>query len=148
MLKDSLITASIKTEKAKQERDGQIARARGRKIENPRVHKMLLFIYEFKSVRDYSPSIREIGDAVSIGSTSVVMYYLKKLRAEELLDLNDWEARTVRLTKKGKEYVAGLLKVSSPAHRRRAKDMTFIERVEELERAAQAAVKLHDISSQ
>lgn len=76
--------------------------------ENPRVMDILLFIFDFKDKNDYSPTVREIGNAIHITSTSVVNYYLRRLRTQDFLDFNPREARTLRLTKKGKEYVNNL----------------------------------------
>ena len=88
--------------------------SRHNRTENPRVRKLLLFIHEFKDLRDYSPNVREMGNAVGISSTSVVMYYLRRLREDDMVDFNFREARTIRLTRKGKEMVSGWLKVENP----------------------------------
>ncbi len=95
------------------------------RTENPRVRKLILFIHEFKESRDYSPCVREMGDAVGINSTSVVMYYLQKLRDSGVLDYNPMEARTVRLTKQGKGLVNGWLKFQKPYPLRRASDASI-----------------------
>lgn len=50
-----------------------------------RQKKILHFIAEFLSDKDYPPTIREIGQACGISSTSVVKYNLSKLEREELI---------------------------------------------------------------
>ena len=41
--------------------------------------KIISFLTEFQEVNGYSPSIREIGESISVRSTSLVDYYLKQL---------------------------------------------------------------------
>ena len=50
-----------------------------------RQQKMLAFIAEFVDGNNYPPTIREIGTACGISSTSVVKYNLTKLEREELI---------------------------------------------------------------
>jgi SOS regulatory protein LexA len=50
-----------------------------------RQKKILNFIIAFIQEKEYSPHIREIGEAVGISSTSVVNYNLAKLENEELI---------------------------------------------------------------
>jgi repressor LexA len=50
-----------------------------------RQKKMLEFIAEFVEENSFPPTIREIGQAVGISSTSVVKYNLSKLEKEELI---------------------------------------------------------------
>ena len=48
-----------------------------------RQERMVAFIREFISKSGYPPSIREIGEAVDISSTSVVNYNLKALEKKK-----------------------------------------------------------------
>lgn len=97
--------------------------AKRRKVDNPRVRKILLFIHEFKTQYDYSPSVREIGTATDVPSTSVVMYYMHILMDRGLIEFNPRESRTVRLTPKGKKFIADLLQVKpQQVFARRAED--------------------------
>ena len=50
-----------------------------------RQKKMLAFIAEFVEGNNYPPTIREIGTACGISSTSVVKYNLTKLEKQELI---------------------------------------------------------------
>jgi repressor LexA len=50
-----------------------------------RQKNILRFIARFLSKKDYPPTIREIGQACGISSTSVVKYNLSKLEREELI---------------------------------------------------------------
>ncbi len=50
-----------------------------------RQKKMLAFIAEFVESNNYPPTIREIGTACGISSTSVVKYNLTKLEKQELI---------------------------------------------------------------
>jgi repressor LexA len=57
-------------------------RKKGRDSLSERQTKILEFLHEFITTQDYPPTIREIGSAVDISSTSVVNYNLNRL--EEL----------------------------------------------------------------
>jgi repressor LexA len=63
-----------------------------------RQRRMLSFIQRFTSDNGYPPSIREIGKAVGISSTSVVNYNLNRLVDEGLLDRDQNVSRGLRLT--------------------------------------------------
>ena len=77
--------------------------ARGKLSDRQR--KMLDFIRMFSMQSGYPPSIREIGQAVDISSTSVVNYNLNRLVEQGYLDRDQNVSRGLRLTEK----------VSSPA---------------------------------
>ncbi len=63
-----------------------------------RQHDMMKFIGRFVDEHFYPPTIREIGEAVSISSTSVVNYNLNKLEKEGYLTRDLKVSRGVRLT--------------------------------------------------
>lgn len=65
-----------------------------------RQRRMLDFIVEFAEESGYPPSIREIGRAVGISSTSVVNYNLNRLVDEGYLDRDQNVSRGIRLTDK------------------------------------------------
>lgn len=65
-----------------------------------RQHRMLEFIQKFTRENGYPPSIREIGRAVGISSTSVVNYNLNRLVDEGYLDRDQNVSRGIRLTDK------------------------------------------------
>jgi repressor LexA len=65
-----------------------------------RQRKMLDFIVSFSEDNGYPPSIREIGKAVGISSTSVVNYNLNRLVDEGFLDRDQNVSRGIRLTDK------------------------------------------------
>lgn len=58
---------------------------------------ILRFVTEFIREKGYSPSIREIGDAVGLRSTSSVHYQLTQLQKEGLLDADCAKNRTITL---------------------------------------------------
>jgi repressor LexA len=62
-----------------------------------RQRRMLSFIRRFTADNGYPPSIREIGKAVGISSTSVVNYNLNRLVEEGLLDRDQNVSRGLRL---------------------------------------------------
>lgn len=65
-----------------------------------RQRRMLDFILSFSEESGYPPSIREIGRAVDISSTSVVNYNLNRLVEEGYLDRDQNVSRGIRLTDK------------------------------------------------
>jgi repressor LexA len=72
--------------------------ARGKLSDRQR--KMLDFIRMFSMQSGYPPSIREIGEAVDISSTSVVNYNLNRLVDQGYLDRDQNVSRGLRLTEK------------------------------------------------
>lgn len=68
-----------------------------------RQNRMLEFIRVFSEDNGYPPSIREIGSAVGISSTSVVNYNLNRLVEEGYLDRDQNVSRGLRLTEKLEE---------------------------------------------
>lgn len=65
-----------------------------------RQRNMLDFIQRYSRDHGYPPSIREIGEAVGISSTSVVNYNLNRLVEEGYLDRHQNVSRGLRLTDK------------------------------------------------
>jgi repressor LexA len=65
-----------------------------------RQRRMIDFISDFTSESGYPPSIREIGAAVGISSTSVVNYNLNRLVEEGYLSRDQNVSRGIRLTEK------------------------------------------------
>ena len=65
-----------------------------------RQRKILDYIQDFTLENGYPPSIREIGSAVGITSTSVVNYNLNRLVEEGYLDRDQNISRGIRLTEK------------------------------------------------
>jgi len=65
-----------------------------------RQHHMLEFIERFTVESGYPPSIREIGKAVGISSTSVVNYNLNRLVEEGYLARDKNVSRGIRMTEK------------------------------------------------
>jgi repressor LexA len=71
---------------------------RPRKIKNERHQKILDYLSRRQENNGYPPSIREIGEATGISSTSVVTYYLKQLEELDLIERDHNVSRGVRLT--------------------------------------------------
>ncbi|NOZ50112.1 MAG: repressor LexA [Chloroflexi bacterium] len=63
----------------------------------PRQQRILEFIQEYLDEYDYPPTIREIGKAAGISSTSVVNYNLEKLTEMGLIQRNREVSRGLRL---------------------------------------------------
>lgn len=76
-----------------------------------RQHKMLDFIRKFSLENGYPPSIREIGKAVDISSTSVVNYNLNRLEEQGYLDRDQNVSRGIRLAEHLATQVSDLIRV-------------------------------------
>ncbi len=76
-----------------------------------RQHKMLDFIRKFSLENGYPPSIREIGKAVDISSTSVVNYNLNRLEEQGYLDRDQNVSRGIRLAENLAGQMADLIRV-------------------------------------
>jgi repressor LexA len=75
-----------------------------------RQQKILDFIGRFIEENDYPPSIRQIGGATGISSTSVVSYNLKILKQEGFIDRDPEVSRGIRLVR-GSDPRPNLLEV-------------------------------------
>ncbi|MFC2064782.1 transcriptional repressor LexA [Chloroflexota bacterium] len=71
---------------------------RPRKGINERHKKILDYLAKRQENQGYPPSIREIGEATGISSTSVVTYYLKQLEELNFIQRDHNVSRGVRLT--------------------------------------------------
>lgn len=76
-----------------------------------RQHKMLDFIRKFSLENGYPPSIREIGKAVEISSTSVVNYNLNRLEEQGYLDRDQNVSRGIRLAENLVGQVSDLVRI-------------------------------------
>jgi len=65
-----------------------------------RQRRILEFIEDYIDKHEFPPSIREIGNAVNISSTSVVNYNLKKLEAAQYIKRDPSVSRGIRLLKR------------------------------------------------
>lgn len=52
----------------------------------------------YHDVHGYGPSIRDLADITEMSSTSVVVYWLRKLRDDGLVTYDDNVARSIRVT--------------------------------------------------
>ena len=55
------------------------------------------FIKKYISDKDYPPTIREIGDAIGIKSTSTIAYYLRKLEENNKIVKGSYKNRSIQL---------------------------------------------------
>lgn len=62
-----------------------------------RHQKILEFLNDYVTKHSYPPSIREIGEATGISSTSVVTYYLKQLTEMGKIERDEKNSRALRL---------------------------------------------------
>ena len=63
-----------------------------------REQKSLDFIRAYIGDKGYPPTIREIGEAIDVTSTSLVSYYLNKLEERELISREPSSSRAIQLT--------------------------------------------------
>ena len=63
-----------------------------------RHQKILDFVDSYVTKHSYPPSIREIGEAAGISSTSVVTYYLKQLTEMGKIERDEKNSRALRLS--------------------------------------------------
>ena len=73
-----------------------------------RQKRMMAFMREFIAANGYPPSIREIGEAVAISSTSVVNYNLGVLEKKGLIARDRTVSRGIRLLDEGPELQRAL----------------------------------------
>ncbi|HEY60324.1 MAG TPA: repressor LexA [Anaerolineae bacterium] len=63
-------------------------------------HKMIMqFLGQFQTENGYSPSIREIGEAIGVKSTSLVDYYLKQLVKKDYISREQHISRSICIKK-------------------------------------------------
>lgn len=66
-----------------------------------RHHKIMRFLSTFQDQNGYSPSIRQIGEAIGVKSTSLVDYYLKQLEEMGRIERDAHVSRSIRLNEEG-----------------------------------------------
>lgn len=76
-----------------------------------RQHRILGFIRDFLAERHFPPTIREIGEAVGISSTSVVKYNLEVLKRKKFIERDDEISRGIRLVEEAVHRVASTIQV-------------------------------------
>lgn len=72
---------------------------------SPRQRSMLRFIHERIEEESRPPTIREIGGALKITSTSVVNYNLNRLKEKGLLDREETISRGLKLTDSARDFL-------------------------------------------
>lgn len=70
--------------------------------------QVLIFIDKFISDKGFSPTVREIGEATYISSTSTVWGHLDRLKKKKLINYIPQSPRTITITEKGKELLENL----------------------------------------
>jgi len=71
--------------------------------------KILTFLSQFQQNNGYSPSIREIGDNISVKSTSLVDYYLTQLEEMGYILRDNRISRSIRVLKPVQSAAGGLV---------------------------------------
>jgi len=70
-----------------------------------RYYRLMQFVCDYQIQHNYPPTIREIGKATGITSTSVVDYHLEQLRlfgmVEKLTEASEYKSRNTHLTELG-----------------------------------------------
>ena len=72
------------------------------------------YIKSYISEKDYPPTIREIGDAINIRSTSTVSYYLRKLEENNKIVKGSYKNRSIQLMENLGSNLEGVDAVSIP----------------------------------
>lgn len=67
--------------------------------------KILKFIDEYIRKEKWAPSVREIGKAVYLSSTSTVFAHLERLANAGLIEKQAGSPRALRVTKKGMRFL-------------------------------------------
>jgi repressor LexA len=62
-----------------------------------RHRKILEFLSKFQEDHGYSPSIRQIGDSISVKSTSLIDYYLNQLQESGFIERENRISRSIRI---------------------------------------------------
>jgi repressor LexA len=70
---------------------------------------VLSFINVFSNNHGYPPSVRELCEGMGTTSTGSMHYHLTRLAKDELIKWNPGEARTIRLTDKGRQELSDLV---------------------------------------
>lgn len=91
---------------------------------------ILVFMFEFSNDHGYPPTIREIGEAVDITSTSVVNYNLNILEKEGYITRDLKVSRGLRLTEAAMTLLRDNVRDIKPAHKTRLNDIQ--ERVSDM----------------
>ena len=73
--------------------------------------RILVTINESITRLGYPPTIREIGKAVGISSTSVVNYHLNKLKDQGLLERDDQISRGLKVMGRAAQVLSGNLRI-------------------------------------
>jgi repressor LexA len=60
---------------------------------------ILAFIVSFAKDRGFSPTVREIGDAVGLSSSSTIQSHLNRLQMDRKITRDPLLARSIRITK-------------------------------------------------
>ncbi len=74
---------------------------------------ILRYIYRYQQEHGTAPSVREIGDAIGLSSSSPSYRYLQQLEKEGLITRRPKVARSIQLTEAGRRLVEGA--TSSPS---------------------------------
>jgi repressor LexA len=76
-----------------------------------RQREILEFVAHFQGENGYPPTIREIGSAVGISSTSHVSYHLRALREKGYLEKDPHISRGLRVVGESRETVSGVASI-------------------------------------
>ncbi|HEY9086621.1 MAG TPA: transcriptional repressor LexA [Anaerolineaceae bacterium] len=64
-----------------------------------RLKRIMYFLTSFSKDNGYAPNIREIGDSISVSSTSLIDYYLNQLEEQGYIARDKHIARSIRVLK-------------------------------------------------
>ncbi len=76
------------------------------RIEGERRLAILSFITDFSKVNGYAPSIRDIMPMVNISSSSTMHKVLSRMEKDELIQITQGVARSMRILPKGIEIIS------------------------------------------
>jgi repressor LexA len=70
-----------------------------------RYKSLVNFIYNYTQKNGFPPSVREIGDAIGVSSSSTIHKFIKKSVEEGYVELHPKIARSIRVSEYGKKLL-------------------------------------------
>ncbi|MBN2047436.1 MAG: repressor LexA [Anaerolineaceae bacterium] len=70
-----------------------------------RLKKILRFLIRYSDNEGRPPTIRDIGEAINVDSTSQISYYLKKLEDRRMIQRSDHSSRSIQVTEDGYKHI-------------------------------------------
>src|SRR5665647_2655244 len=84
----------VRLQRMRKEIDPMARRSEGL---SERHRKIMEFLTRFQEQNGYCPSIRQIGDSISVKSTSLIDYYLNQLQQMAFIERDQHVSRSIRI---------------------------------------------------